>query len=156
MSSRLFEEIREKKALCYDISTETRKYKDSGAFIIHLGTDKKNIIPALEGIFKELKKIKEKEVPKKELERAKDYLLGQTIMTLERPQGRMFQLSDFYIALGKVYTVSEIKEEILSITQKRIKNVANQIFDFQKICISCVGQVEETLKEKIKEVVVCA
>ena len=153
MSSRLFEELRERKALCYEISTEIRRYKDSGAFVIHLGVDKGNIVLALREILKELKKIKEKEVPKKELERAKDFLLGQILMSLEKPQGRMFHLSDFYIALGKIYTVKEIKEEINKINTLRIKMVANKIFLPHKICVSCVGKVEETLAEQLKKVI---
>ena len=51
MSSRLFEHVREKKGLCYDISTETRRYHDSGGFLIHLGLDEKNILVALKSIF---------------------------------------------------------------------------------------------------------
>ncbi|GAF87879.1 unnamed protein product, partial [marine sediment metagenome] len=84
MSSRLFEELREKRSLCYDISTEQRMYRDSGAFSIHMGLDKSKIKVALSATLKELNKLKTKKVSNRELLRAKDFLLGQLAMSLER------------------------------------------------------------------------
>lgn len=152
MSSRLFEEVREKKALCYDISTEARKYKDSGAFVIHLGLDKSKITTALGSIFKELKKIKKKDVSLKELSRAKDFYLGQIAMGIERPQGRMFYLAESYLTLGKIYTFSDVKREIEGISPSKIRNFAKKIFNFRNSCISCVGN-EEGVGTRLKEVV---
>lgn len=152
MSSRLFEEVREKKALCYDISTEARKYKDSGAFVIHLGLDKSKITTALGSIFKELKKIKKKDVSFKELSRAKDFYLGQIAMGIERPQGRMFYLAESYLTLGKIYTFSDVKREIEGISPSKIRNFAKKIFNFRNSCISCVGN-EEGVGTRLKEVV---
>lgn len=150
MSSRLFEEIREKKALCYDISTEARKYEDSGAFIIQLGLDKSNIVLAFEAILKELKKIKENKVSFKELERAKDFFIGQISMGLERPQGRMFYCAESYLTTDKVYTLKEIKEKIKNIETFHIRDFSRQIFKFQNICVACVGDIREGEEEKIK------
>jgi len=153
MSSRLFESLREKKSLCYDISTELRKYKDSGAFVIHAGLDKTKILVALRAIIKELSKIKEKEVSQKELSRAKDYLLGQVIMSLERPGGRMFYAAQSYINLGRIDLLSDIKRKIEIINPKHLKTTAQSIFKFSNICISCVGDIDEKIEEKIKKIV---
>jgi len=151
MSSRLFEEIREKKGLCYDISTETRKYKDSGGFLIHLGLDATNITIALKAIMSELKRIKNKKLSSKELERAKDFLLGQTVMALERPQGRMFYMADFYLSLNKIYTLKEVENSIQKITPERIRRVSQHIFDFKELCLSCITSVSNNLKVRIEE-----
>ncbi|MDD5195086.1 MAG: pitrilysin family protein [Candidatus Omnitrophica bacterium] len=148
MSSRLFEEIREKKALCYDISTDARKYRDSGAFIIHTGLDKTKIDIALAGIIKELKKIKKISVPAKELTRAKDYLLGQIAMSLERPQGKMFYCAESLLTLEKIYTFEEIKKHVKKIDSGHIRQLAQKTFDFRNMCVACVGDVEAN-KEKI-------
>jgi predicted Zn-dependent peptidase len=153
MSSRLFEEVREKKALCYDISTEVRKYKDSGAFLVHTGLDKSKVTVALKSILGELKKIKDKEVPAKELCRAKDYLLGQSAMGLERPQGRMFFFAQSYLALGKIYTLDEIKKKIESITPLQVKEFAGKIFKFNNMCVSCVGDFKQGEEDKIKKII---
>ena len=151
MSSRLFEELREKKSLCYDISTEIRKYKDSGAFVIHTGLDKSKILVATSTILRELNKLKEKEISASELVRAKDYSLGQIAMNLERPQGRMFYLAQEYLTQGKIEDFKTIKRKIESITAQQIKQLAQKIFKFENICISCVGNIEETLEDKIRK-----
>ena len=152
MSSRLFEELREKKSLCYDISTELRKYKDSGAFLIHAGLDKSKIVIALRTILNELNKIKEKEILSKELTRAKDYFLGQTAMSLERPQGRMFYLAENYLTLGKIENFATIKKRIGAVSASAIKKLAKKIFNFKNICISCVGNIEDRLEDEIREI----
>lgn len=151
MSSRLFEELREKKSLCYDISTEARKYKDSGAFLIHIGLDKSKILVAISTIIRELNKIKKKEVPSKELSRAKDYLLGQIAMNSERPQGVMFQMAESYLTLGRTYSFAEIKKKVEAITALEIKRLANDLFKFKNICISCVGNMDDNLPKRLKE-----
>ena len=152
MSSRLFEELREKKSLCYDIGTELRKYKDSGAFIIHTGLDKNKIYIAITTILKELNKLKEKEISLRELSRAKDYLLGQVAMGLERPQGMMFYLAENYLTLGKIEEFKDIKNQVASITPEKIKKLANEIFNFKNICISCIGDIENGIEDKIKKI----
>lgn len=149
MSSRLFEVVREKKGLCYEISTEIRKYKDSGAFSVHMGLDSKKVTFALKCVLAELKKIKEKKIGRQELNRSKDYFLGQLAMNLERPQGKMFFVADTYLTLGRVYSFSEIQRQIEEITPPRIKNCARKILCFSKICLSCVGNFDNSLKNKI-------
>jgi predicted Zn-dependent peptidase len=153
MSSRLFEEVREKRALCYEISTDARKYKNSGAFVIHAGLNKDKIKVALASIFKELQKIKKIKVSDKELTRAKDYMLGQIVMGLERPQGRMFYLAENYLSLGKIYSLKEIKEEIKKITADDIIGLAKDIFNFSNLCVSCVGDVDGKTEGLIRKTV---
>ncbi|MCM8756632.1 MAG: insulinase family protein [Candidatus Omnitrophica bacterium] len=152
MSSRLFEEIREKRGLCYDISTEVRKYKDSGGFIIHLGLDSKNIIMALKGITKTLIKLSNELVSAKELERAKDYFLGQVIMGIEKPQSRMFYMADSYLALNKIYTIEEISNLIEAIDSQRIKCLAKKVFDLSKFCLSCITNSDKDIKNDIDKI----
>jgi len=153
MSSRLFEEVREKRALCYEISTDARKYRDSGAFVIHAGLNKDKIKVAMASIFKELEKIKEIKVSDKELMRAKDYMLGQIVMGLERPQGRMFYLAETYLSLGKIYSLEEIKEEIKKVTPDEIRDLSRKIFNFNNLCISCVGDVDNKTEKVIGEAI---
>ena len=152
MSSRLFEELREKRSLCYDVSTEVRKYRDSGAFSIHLGLDKDKLTVALETLLRELDKIKRKEVFGRELSRAKDYFLGQVAMSLERPQGRMFYLAESFLTLGKIHSFSQIKEKVEAITPKEIKSLACDIFKFENMCISYVGNIKDKSEELIRKI----
>jgi len=150
MSSRLFEVIREKKALAYSVHTESRKHKDSGAFIVSVGLDKKNIFVAIKSIIKELERIKKYLVGQKELERAKDYLLGQLAMNIEKPSGRMFYLADSLISRGSIDTFDELKEKIHGIGPERIRRASANIFDTKRMCIACVGNVDTKLTEELK------
>lgn len=153
MSSRLFEELREKRSLCYDVSTEIRKYRDSGAFSIHLGLDKSKLTVALSTLIRELERIKVKEVSPSELSRAKDYFLGQVAMNLERPQGRMFYLAESFLTLGKIYNFSQIKEKVEAITPREIKSLAGDIFKFANICISYAGNINDDSQELIRKII---
>jgi len=150
MSSRLFEEIREKRGLCYDISTEVRRFKDSGSFSIHVGLDSRNIITALDNIFRQLRLIREKEISKKELERAKEYLFGQMLMNVERASGRMFYIADSYLSTGKIYSVEKVKNIVDKIDTLSIREVAEKIFSFDRMCVSCVLRHKDRFEPKIK------
>ncbi|MBU2103367.1 MAG: insulinase family protein [Candidatus Omnitrophica bacterium] len=147
MSSRLFEEVREKKALCYDISTDVRKYKDSGAFVVHTALDKTKIDTALACVLRELQKIKDRCVPSRELTRAKDYLLGQIAMGLERPQGKMFYSAESLLTTGEILSFTRITEIVQKITAEEIQVFAKEIFDFTNMRISCVGDAEAARTE---------
>ena len=152
MSSRLFEELREKRSLCYDVSTEVRKFIDSGSFSIHLGLDKSKLTIALDSLLRELEKIKGKEVSSRELSRAKDYFLGQVAMSLERPQGRMFYLAESFLTLGKIYNFNQIKEKVEAVNPREIKSLACDIFKFENMRISYVGNIKDGSEELIRKI----
>jgi len=153
MSSRLFEEVREKRGLCYDVSTDTKKFADSGAFIIHCGLDEKNVPLALARIIRELKKIKKRLAGKRELERAKDYLLGQLSMSLERTGGRMFYCAESYLNQGKILSFFQLEQRIRRIEPEALTSLADKIFNFDKMCISCVGNVDDNINKTLSRVV---
>ena len=83
MSSRLFNEVREKKGLAYEIGTQARYFYDTGAFFIHAGVDNRKIASAVSTIIKEMEKIAKFKVSKDEFTRAKEYYTGQLLMSLE-------------------------------------------------------------------------
>lgn len=153
MSSRLFDNLREKKSLCYEISTEVRKYRDSGAFVIHTGLDNHKILIATRAIIRELIRIKNKPVGEQELSRAKDYLLGQLAMSLERPAGRMFHFAQDYLTRGKIQPFSDLQREVHAVRPPQIMKLAQAIFDFSNLRISCVGNIGSNCQEQISKVV---
>jgi len=152
MSSRLFEEIREKRGLCYDISTEVKKYRDSGAFIIHAGLDKSNLPNAIKAIMSELNKVKAEEISLRELDRAKDFFIGQVTMEIENPRGMMFYMGENYLALGKVEVLSDVKKKVNKIGTFSIKRAAETIFKTGNICISCVGGIDKNTERDIENI----
>ena len=109
MSSRLFNEIREKKGLAYEIATHAKKLKDCGIFFVHAGIDNKNLIGASKLIFKELDKIRSKKVSKGELRRAKDFLTAQAEMALDDTMEHMLWMGESLLNLGYLQTKEEMR-----------------------------------------------
>jgi predicted Zn-dependent peptidase len=94
MSSRLFNEVREKKGLAYEIGTQARYFYDTGAFFIHAGVDNRKVIPAVSTILNETRKISQKPVSRDEFLRAREYYTGQLLMSLEDTLDHMLWLGE--------------------------------------------------------------
>ncbi|GAG26389.1 unnamed protein product, partial [marine sediment metagenome] len=75
---------------------------------------------------------------------------GQLAMSLERPQSRMFYLAQDYITQGKITDFNTLKKRVDSVTPSQIKKVAGNIFKFNNMCISCVGNIEDGLEERLR------
>jgi predicted Zn-dependent peptidase len=153
MSSRLFEQIRERRGLCYDITTEIYRFQDTGAFAVQSALTQSRMQVLLKHIFKELYKIKQKDISSPELRRAKDYLLGQMIIANEQPSGRMLYMAGAYRFYKKIYDPDYLYNYIDSITAAQIKTLARKIFDFNKVCIAAISSQKQLAQESIKKVI---
>ncbi|MFH1622549.1 MAG: pitrilysin family protein [Candidatus Omnitrophota bacterium] len=148
MSSRLFDEIREKRGLAYEISSYYKPLVDTGDFCIRAGLDNKKVDLAIELILKELFKIKNELVPESELKRAKEYALGHLAMQLEDTLEHMVFLGYSAAAHDKIMDYEQIKKEVLKIKPKDLKEVAKDIFRREKLSIALVGPVKDFDKDK--------
>lgn len=149
MSSRLFIEIREKLGLAYYIRTGSHENADTGYLATGAGIDNKNVEKAIKVILKEYKKISQKKVSKSELKKAKDYLKGKTILSLESSHS----LASFYawqeLLEDKILTPSEVFKKIDQVTESDILRVAQDIFTPKKLNLALIGPFEE--KEKFQQ-----
>jgi predicted Zn-dependent peptidase len=150
MSSRLFQEVREKRGLAYSIGTAIKRFKDSGAFTVHAGVDNKKVDECVKVVAEEFDKIKDGPT-ESELRRAKDFYLGQVIMALEDVSEHMLFMGEGIVTLDKVMTLKEKRKAIESISASDVKRVAKDIFDLKKIHLSLIspdgaGEVEALSK----------
>ncbi len=152
MSSRLFEAIREKKGLAYEVSTGVKKYKDTGAFIIHCGLEEKNVELAFKIIIKELNRIKKSLVSKSELLRAKDYFLGNFSMGLESTLNSMFYIGESICKLGKVLDYKEIEKKILKVSPQDIKEVSREVFSFDRCKTALVTKRSQSFLSSFRKI----
>ena len=151
MSSRLFESLREKKGLAYDVSTSTRKYADTGAFMIHCGLDGANLHTATKLIFRETDIIRNEPVPARELKRAQDYMLGNLLMNFESSLSNMLYVGESIVARDKIHDYNYIEDRILSVTPDDILRVARDIFRYDHAKAAVVtNNNDEHLEEKLK------
>ncbi len=139
MSSRLFAEIREKRGLAYYIRTSTNLYEDCGYLGTQAGVEHKNLEEAVKIIVQEYKKIATEAVSKKELQRAKDYIKGRSIMNLESSDEVAGFLIDQEIKKKKIMTPEEIFALVDKVTVSDILRVAGDIFQEKTLNLAIIG-----------------
>ncbi|MDD4908197.1 MAG: pitrilysin family protein [Candidatus Omnitrophica bacterium] len=147
MSSRLFNEVREKKGLAYEIGTGIARLHDSGAFIVHAGIDNHKVKPALEVILRELERVKEKLVTEDEFRRAREFYTGQLTLALEDTMDHMLWVGESMIALDKTYTLEDIINQVNEVTRQDIQRLARQIFNKNKVNLALIGPLKEQERE---------
>ena len=132
-SSRLFQKIREENGIAYQINTFLNSFYDISTFGVYLSTNEKSVHKAQDLIFEEIKKIKKKKVSTKELERAKEYLIGNMLMSLESTTNRMLRLAQSMIYFNRLKSVEEIINHIKKVSQGDVIELSNEIFsDFKE------------------------
>ena len=156
MSSRLFQEVREKRGLAYSISSYYHTNKLGGLFGIYAATTSKDSSLVTDLILKELKSIKKNGLKLDELERSKMQLKTSLFLELESTQVRAFRNALYSFYYNKFFTIDEINESIQSITNERVIELANKLFDSKYFALTLLGpksglpnktQFEEVLKK---------
>ena len=127
MSSRLFQEVREKRGLSYDISSRMQFFQDAGMFTVTAGLDPAKAKDALATIDRELKRICEKPVSAAELKRTKDFLIGNFRLAHEKVTSKLFFYGQTMLSFGRLVTPQEQVEGIRAVTAADVKAVARAI-----------------------------
>lgn len=154
MSSRLFDELREKRGLAYEIGTYAKFLNDTGAFVVHAGVDNKKVIEVLEVVMRELTKIKNAKVDTKEFGRAKDFYLGQLTFALEQTMEEMLYMGEQFISLGKVKTQEEIIRELNRVKIDDLQRIAGEVFRQEKINLALIGPASDKDKADIEKTLI--
>jgi len=151
MSSRLFHEVREKRGLAYAISSHVKSFYDTGAFLVHAGTDNRKFVQTIQVILKELKKIKKEKVKQEELNRAREYYIGQLTMALEETLEHMAWIGESTMALDKTYTFNQIVKEVKKIKADDLLRLTNSLFRNDRMNLAVVGPNAQKEKDKIQD-----
>jgi len=149
MSSRLFTEVREKRGLAYRISTGVESYVDCGYIATVAGIEHKNLNLVIKTILDEYKKIVLERVDEKELQKAKDFIKGRSVMSLESSDEVAAFFIDQEIQKGKIETLQEIFKQVDKVNAGNIQRVAKDIFRKEKLNLAVIGphKNEEKLKK---------
>ena len=153
MSSRLFNEVREKKGLAYEIATHVKKLKDTGAFFVHAGIDNKKLTDATAVIFKEFDRIRREKVSRGELRRAKDFFIAQSQMALDDSLDHMLWMGESLMNLGFVQTKSEMRSHIERVTSGDIQRLCREIIRLDRLQFAVVAPQSRGAEEKIKDLI---
>jgi predicted Zn-dependent peptidase len=143
MSSRLFQNIREKQGLAYAVYSELSMYRDTGCMAIYAGTSIETAGQVIQSIVKELREIKENLVPAEELRRAKDHLKGSFMLGLESTFSRMSNLARQELYFKRFFSLDEMLQSIEEITADQVQRIAQEFFDSKNITLAMLGNLGE-------------
>src|ERR1044071_3544219 len=121
MSSRLFQEIREKRGLCYAIGSYTASYREAGMFAVYAGTSLENAAEVRTLIQYELRKLAESGLEGAELQRAKNQIRGAVLLGLDSMSGRMTRLGKSMLYYDRVISPFEVVEKVEGVTAEDIR-----------------------------------
>lgn len=138
-SSRLFQRLREKNGIAYQIGSFLNSFSDISVFGVYLSTNKKNISKAEDIIFTEFQKLYEGKISKKEVEKAKSYMIGTFILSMENLSNRAAAYANQQIYLGKTMSIEQTIQEIKSILYEDVCQEAAKLLkyeNFSRLCIT--------------------
>jgi predicted Zn-dependent peptidase len=142
MSSRLFQNIRERQGLAYAVFSELNPYRDTGCLSIYAGTSVESARKVVESITNEFRNLKQQRVSEEELRRAKDHLKGSLMLSLESTASRMSNLARQEMYFGHFFSLDELVESIEAVTAEDVQRIALTFFDSKQIALTVLGNLE--------------
>jgi predicted Zn-dependent peptidase len=150
MSSHLFQEVREKRGLAYAIYSTSSPFRDLGIAYTYAGIGNENLEQVVDLILKEFGRMKQEGLTSGEIERAKEYMKGTTVLGLESTAARMSYImrSEFYY--DRIVTIDEVFDKIDKVTNDDIIRLANQYFRDEYLTLAVIGDIEELPIKELK------
>ncbi|MGB7845433.1 MAG: pitrilysin family protein [Candidatus Acidiferrum sp.] len=139
MSSRLFQNIREKQGLAYAVFSELTPYSDAGMLSVYAGTAKETIGQVLDLTIAEFRAMKESPVSEEELLRAKNHLKGSLMLSLESTSSRMSNLARQELYFHRFSSLDEILASIGAVTREEVQSLAREFFQPERIAATVLG-----------------
>jgi len=151
-SSRLFQEVREKRGLAYAVYSFASSFIDSGEIGLYVGTRPENVAEAMSVIGAELRRVAAEGVTAEELERARENLKGRTTLAMESTLARMNRLGSSLITGVPLLSLDEILAEVDAVTLDGVQLLAGELFDPARMSAAGVGADEDTFRKAVGEV----
>jgi predicted Zn-dependent peptidase len=151
-SSRLFQEVREKRGLAYAVYSYTSHYVDSGQIGVYVGTRPDNVREAMDVIGTELRRVVEEPVGDEELHRAKENVKGRLVLSLESTLTRMNRLGSSVLMDVPLLTLDEMVAAIDAVTVEDISELAQELFSPSRLSAGGVGGDEDAFRAAIEAV----
>jgi predicted Zn-dependent peptidase len=141
MSSRLFQNVREKRGLAYAVFSGLSAYRDAGSMTIYAGCANDAVGELIDVVIAELRRLKEEPLPESELRRAKDHLKGSLMLNLESTSSRMSHLARQEIYFDRHFGLDETLAGIEAVTVSEIQRVARDLFADGALAATVLGAV---------------
>jgi predicted Zn-dependent peptidase len=151
-SSRLFQEIREKRGMAYSVYSFASQYSDSGQIGLYVGTREENLVECLEIVARELGDVSAGNVRPGELERAKENLKGRMLLSMESTSNRMSRLGKSLITGSELLDLDEIVERVEAVTSEDVAAVAGDLLRLDRLSAAGIGPSEARFKAAVQRV----
>ncbi len=144
MSSRLFQEVRERQGLVYSIYSGNAAFRDCGLFYIYAGTEPAHFLRVLRLVVEELRKLKRGGVSADEVSRAKDHLKGSLMLSLESTSSRMTRLAKQELYFGQSFSLDEILAAVDRVTPEEMEALIGRLLTGTPLSLVALGPVNAT------------
>ncbi len=148
-SSRLFQEVRERRGLAYAVYSFTSAFQDAGQVGLYLGTRADNLATALSVVGVELERLREQPASAEELVRAKENLKGRVVLALESTGARMNRLGSELLAGAPLLSLDEVVERIDAVTLEDLGELVGELWAPERISASGIGPAQETFESAL-------
>jgi predicted Zn-dependent peptidase len=142
MSSRLFQSVREERGLAYAIHSTLSYFDDTGDLVVSAGLDAGQAAPALKLILTELRRFTRTLPPRLELQRAKDYIIGQLDLSLESTENQMMWLGEQWLGYGRLFQPGRLKQLVRAVTPSQVRSVAQTFFRPERMSLALVSSLK--------------
>src|SRR5712692_820490 len=142
MSSRLFQEIRERQGLVYSIHSGVQAFRDTGTLYVYAATDPGNFSKVLKSTLKEVRELKKNGVSADDLKRAKDHLKGSLMLSLESTSSRMNRLAKHEMHFGSFLTMNAMLEAIDNVRHEEVQTLLGEVLDEGALALTTYGPLD--------------
>ena len=142
MSSRLFQQIRERLGLAYAIFSDLSSYHDTGVLSVYAGTSLETTEQLIRAVLDEFRRLADEPLGEEELRRAKDHLKGATLLALEGSGQRMSSLARYHIYFDRYFTPEELIAMLEAVTADDVLALAREFFSPARLAASVVGPLD--------------
>jgi len=143
MSSRLFQEVREKRGLAYSIYSLLSGYSDVGTVTVYAATRPKEVERVVDLVCREIGRISKQGIERKELDRAKNQMKGSLMLSLESSHSRMSKLAKDELVYGTRTSLAEMVAHIDQVTVEQVYAVGHQLFGLNPLAITGLGPLSQ-------------
>jgi predicted Zn-dependent peptidase len=151
-SSRLFQEIREKRGLAYTVYTFSSQYADTGQIGVYVGTREENLRPCMEIVAEQIEAVAGGDVREDELARAKENLKGRIMLSMELTSNRMSRLGKSLITDTELLDLDRILAEIEAVSGEGVAELAGTLLARDRLSVAAVGPSEKRVLKAVEPV----
>src|SRR6202171_1098830 len=141
MSSRLFQNIRERQGLAYSIYSDLNPYRDTGCLAVYAGTSRESAVKVVHSVVSEFRKLTPEPVPAEEFSRSKEQLKGSLMLSLESSTARMSNLARQEMYFDRFYDLDELIEKIEAVTVEDLQSLAQEFFKTESVAVTALGDL---------------